>query len=114
MTQQEYRNIDILENPHDFYGIYYRNGVEQPYLSDGLIEAMKSGAAALRKLYERTGDGCDFCWRFNFGNASAEVDKYGARIKSAVGSYTYPLNEQFNYCPVCGKYVHKETADEHT
>ena len=33
---------------------------------------------------------CDFCKRFDFGSASTETDKYGARIILAGGSYHFP------------------------
>lgn len=56
---------------------------------------------------------CDFCRKFDFGAARCEVDRYGARISSAGGSYRFPEHEQFNYCPVCGEArwnVKKEVA----
>lgn len=46
---------------------------------------------------------CDFCERFDFSSASTEVSKYSIRIKLAAGSYRYPRDMQFNYCPKCGK-----------
>lgn len=46
---------------------------------------------------------CKFCSKFEFDSASAEVDKYAARIKLACASYRYPTEEQFNFCPVCGR-----------
>lgn len=45
---------------------------------------------------------CEFCEKFDFGNASINVDKYGASIMLAGGSYRYPLHQQFNFCPNCG------------
>lgn len=46
---------------------------------------------------------CDFCNKFDFGSASIDVDKYGARVKLALAAYRYPREEQFNFCPKCGK-----------
>ena len=46
---------------------------------------------------------CPFCSQFDFGCAWAEVDKFGARITQAGGSYRFPREKQFNFCPVCGK-----------
>lgn len=46
---------------------------------------------------------CDFCEKFDFGNASYEVDKYGARILLAGGAFRFPEAQKFSYCPVCGK-----------
>ena len=55
---------------------------------------------------------CDFCKNFDFSSASWEVTKYGSHIKMAGGSYRYPINEQFNYCPICGsKIENKEDRD---
>lgn len=45
---------------------------------------------------------CDFCERFDFGSASYEVDKYGARVILAGGSYRFPEYRQFLFCPKCG------------
>jgi hypothetical protein len=45
---------------------------------------------------------CDFCSRFDFGTASYETDKYGSRVIMAGGSYRFPLEKQFLYCPICG------------
>ena len=50
-----------------------------------------------------TEKGCPFCSQFDFGCAWAEVDKFGARITQAGGSYRFPREQQFNFCPVCGK-----------
>lgn len=33
---------------------------------------------------------CDFCEKYDFGLSSWEVDKYGARIINAGGSYRFP------------------------
>ena len=45
---------------------------------------------------------CDFCEKFDFGSASYEVDKYGARVVLAGGSYRFPEHRQFLFCPKCG------------
>lgn len=46
---------------------------------------------------------CEFCEKFDFGNASYEVDKYGARILLAGGAFRFSEAQKFSYCPVCGK-----------
>ena len=46
---------------------------------------------------------CDFCEKYDFGLSSWEVDKYGARIINASGSYWFPEYRQFLFCPVCGQ-----------
>lgn len=51
---------------------------------------------------------CDFCKRFDWGSASYEVDKYGVRVILAGGSYKFPVERQFMFCPVCGECRIKE------
>ena len=46
---------------------------------------------------------CDFCKRYNFANARVDVNKYGAYIYLAGGDTQFPIQEQFNFCPVCGR-----------
>ncbi len=46
---------------------------------------------------------CEFCKKFDFGTATAKVDKYGASICFAGGFGRYPQEEQFKFCPVCGR-----------
>ena len=46
---------------------------------------------------------CDFCARFDFDSAKATTDRYGAHIKLACAATKYPVHEQFNFCPVCGR-----------
>ena len=46
---------------------------------------------------------CEFCKKFDFGTATAKVDKYGASICFAGGFGRYPKEEQFKFCPVCGR-----------
>jgi hypothetical protein len=45
----------------------------------------------------------DFCLRFDFGTATAEVEEYSAGIAFAGGASRFPLEKQFAYCPVCGR-----------
>ena len=45
---------------------------------------------------------CDFCEKFDFGIASCVVDRYGANIVMAGGSYRFPEHQQFFFCPKCG------------
>ena len=55
---------------------------------------------------------CEFCNKFDFGNAKAEVDNYGAKILLALGSTRFSEKEQFNYCPVCGKKRSKQNGNK--
>lgn len=45
---------------------------------------------------------CEFCERFDFGSAAYEIDRYGTRIVLAGGSYRFPVERQFDFCPCCG------------
>ena len=53
---------------------------------------------------EHKTSGCEFCNKYDFSNASEKIDlgKY-AHIHLAGGSYRFPKEKQFQYCPVCGK-----------
>ena len=42
---------------------------------------------------------CDFCEKFDFGTASCVVDRYGASIVMAGGSFRFPEHQQFIFCP---------------
>ena len=44
----------------------------------------------------------ELCERFDFGSASYEIDRYGTRIILAGGSYRFPVERQFKFCPRCG------------
>ena len=46
---------------------------------------------------------CEFCKRFDFSTVSAMTDKYGARIASSIGNSEFSVEQQFNFCPVCGR-----------
>lgn len=48
-------------------------------------------------------DGCDFCKKFDFAGARAEVNKYGAHISLAICNTKFPNDERFNFCPMCGR-----------
>lgn len=48
---------------------------------------------------------CEFCKRFDFSTVSAMTDKYGARIASGMGNSEFPVEQQFNFCPVCGEKI---------
>lgn len=53
---------------------------------------------------------CGFCGKFNFGDAKAEVYSHGANIVIASALARFPVEEQFNFCPVCGRSVKKGGA----
>lgn len=45
---------------------------------------------------------CEFCERFDFGEARCDISKYGNHISTAGASYRFPEYEQFCFCPRCG------------
>lgn len=46
---------------------------------------------------------CEFCEKFDFSGAKVEVDNHGARILLALCNTKFSEEEQFQYCPVCGR-----------
>ena len=51
---------------------------------------------------------CEFCEKFDFAMAKTEVTKYGANILLALCNTKFAKEEQFNFCPVCGRDMRKE------
>ena len=51
---------------------------------------------------------CEFCEKFDFATAKAEVTKHGANILLALCTTKVDKEEQFNVCPVCGRDLRKE------
>ena len=64
------------------------------YLAENLI----ANGVTLQEL-----DGCDFCQKFDFAGARAEVNKYGAHISLAICNTKFPYEERFKFCPMCGR-----------
>ena len=51
---------------------------------------------------------CEFCKKFDFATAKTEATKYSANILLALCNTKFKKEEQFNFCPVCGRDVRKE------
>lgn len=51
---------------------------------------------------------CEFCKRFDFSTAKTEIDKHGARLLTGICNTKFSKEEQFNFCPVCGKQLSKK------
>jgi Zn finger protein HypA/HybF involved in hydrogenase expression len=51
---------------------------------------------------------CEFCKKFNFSKARTRVDEDGAIIELALCNTEFPKEEQFKFCPVCGRDMRKE------
>ena len=79
------------------------------------IEATRAALAALRgptrEMVERMFPGCDFCNCADFGEFGFEITKHYAKICCALGSWRFPQNEQFMFCPKCGKPLTDEALD---
>ena len=54
---------------------------------------------------------CEFCERFDFSTAKIEVDKYNARILLSLCNTKFDQDEQFNFCPKCGRKLTKVLWD---
>jgi hypothetical protein len=52
---------------------------------------------------------CEFCEKYDFANAKIEIDKYGARIALVGGLTKFTKEEQFKYCPQCGRKLTEDT-----
>lgn len=77
--------------------------------SNGTIEAT-NGKEKDRRVWARAicllhdvQKGCSFCKNFDWGEARAITENRFSHVSNATGSYRFPLEEQFNYCPVCGR-----------
>lgn len=45
---------------------------------------------------------CEFCRNYDWGTTSYEIDKHGARLVHALGSYRFSPAKQLKFCPICG------------
>ena len=54
---------------------------------------------------------CEFCEKFDFATARTEVTKYGANILLTLCNTKFDKEEQFNFCPVCGRNLKDEVSD---
>ena len=51
---------------------------------------------------------CEFCKKFDFSTATTGINGNFAHIYLALCNTKFDKEEQFNFCPVCGKYLRKE------
>lgn len=79
------------------------------------MEALGMALSALRPFsreqVEKVFPGCDFCNLADFGEFGFEITKHYAKICCALGSWRFPQNEQFLFCPKCGKPLTDEAVD---
>ena len=51
---------------------------------------------------------CEFCKKFDFATATTGINGNFAHIYLALCNTKFDKEEQFNFCPVCGKDLRKE------
>ena len=64
-----------------------------------------------REQVEKVWSGCNFCNTADFGEFGFEITKHYAKICCALGSWRFPPNEQFLFCPKCGKPLTDEAVE---
>lgn len=79
------------------------------------LSFVKAALTALRPVsreqVEKVFSGCDFCSCADFGEFGFEITKHYAKICCAIGNWRFPQNEQFMFCPKCGKPLTAEAVD---
>lgn len=111
MTKKE-----AITNLEKLVALFYTES-EQSKMVDysKIIETLEFAAAALhpitREQVEKVFPGCDFCNLADFGEFGFEITKHYAKICCALGSWRFPQNEQFLFCPKCGKPLTDEAVD---
>ena len=104
---------EIKLNAQTHLGKKYAIGCEEYYktkidLAEAAISALRTPT---REQVERMFPGCDFCNCADFGEFGFEITKHYAKICCALGSWRFPQNEQFMFCPKCGKPLTDEAVD---
>jgi hypothetical protein len=76
--------------------------LESGEFNDDVLDAIQTG--------EQYG-GCEFCANFDFGTAEARTEKVGKSIQAGIslagGSSRCSTDNQFKFCPVCGRRVNE-------
>lgn len=79
---------------------------------NALIDFIESALRPVRREWvERMFPGCDFCNMADFGEFGFEITKHYAKICCVLGSWRLPQNEQFLFCPKCGKPLTDEAVE---
>ena len=68
-----------------------------------LIELYNHGTGVGIGKIDLTKKTCSFCEKFDFSRARPSVDEDGAKIEIAICNTHFPIEEQFNYCPICSR-----------
>ena len=46
---------------------------------------------------------CEFCQNFDFSKVRAYIDRGTPKIELAICNTSFTKDEQFSFCPVCGR-----------
>lgn len=85
----------LVEYLDDYYDELYTTAELTPDVANVCLSALQEREERAR--------GCEFCRTFNFSTARCEVTKHGTHICIASTITAYPKEEQFNFCPMCGR-----------
>lgn len=55
---------------------------------------------------------CEFCGKADFGEYGFEIGRSYVKIACALGSWRFPAEEQFHFCPKCGRPLTEEAWAE--
>ena len=55
---------------------------------------------------------CEFCGKADFGEYGFEIGRSYVKIACALGSWRFPTEEQFHFCPKCGRPLAEEAWAE--
>ena len=125
MTREE--AIKALEQADNYVGIHYINGVEDPYISPYLKEAINIALSALRPVsreqVEKVFPGCEMCREKkevksdNFCGAATmrivgdSIDLRGDEKKIKFFGHIYAPSFSVKFCPFCGKPLTDEAVE---
>ena len=108
MTREE--AIDIIENKIQI-DVRFCTKEEVEQYQEALTMAITALRPVSREQVEKVFPGCDFCNMADFGEFGFEITKHYAKICCALGSWRFPQNEQFLFCPKCGKPLTDEAVE---
>lgn len=107
MTREEAIKALRLERGIEING----NAARVAEFLQGLDVALSALRPITREQVEKVWPGCDFCNMADFGEFGFEITKHYAKICCALGSWRFPQNEQFLFCPKCGKPLTDEAVE---
>lgn len=68
------------------------------------------GKRAEMGLYDDAANICEFCSKFDFSTAATEIRGDFANIILALCNTRFSKEQQFNFCPVCGRKLMEENT----